>query len=96
MTLQLLYWILMLLWLVFGLWANWPAPGRPKRRDSVSPSGRDGLALRSASHPWLGNLWVAGQAMRLALIILTLSLGACSTPDNDVIDQAIAARIYNR
>jgi len=34
--------------------------------------------------------------MRLALIILTLSLGACSTPDNDVIDQAIAARIYNR
>jgi len=27
MTLQLLYWILMLLWLVFGLWANWPGPG---------------------------------------------------------------------
>jgi hypothetical protein len=27
MTLALLYWILMLGWLVFGLWSNWgPAP----------------------------------------------------------------------
>lgn len=24
MTLALLYWILMLLWLVFGLWSGWP------------------------------------------------------------------------
>jgi hypothetical protein len=29
MTLALLYWVLMLLWLVFGLWSNWPAPGTP-------------------------------------------------------------------
>lgn len=27
MTLALLYWILMLIWLVFGLWSNWPATG---------------------------------------------------------------------
>lgn len=27
MTFALCYWILMLLWLVFGLWSNWPAPG---------------------------------------------------------------------
>lgn len=29
MTLGLLYWILMLLWLVFGLWTNWPLGVRP-------------------------------------------------------------------
>jgi hypothetical protein len=31
MTLGLIFWILMLLWLVFGLWSNWPgvAPGQP-------------------------------------------------------------------
>jgi len=27
MSFQLLYWVLMLLWLVFGLWSGWPAPG---------------------------------------------------------------------
>jgi hypothetical protein len=27
MSFQLLYWVLMLLWLVFGLWSNWPAAG---------------------------------------------------------------------
>ena len=27
MSFGLVYWILMLLWLVFGLWANWPAAG---------------------------------------------------------------------
>lgn len=27
MSLSLAYWILMLLWLVFGLWSNWPAAG---------------------------------------------------------------------
>jgi len=27
MTLALLFWILMLLWLVFGFWTNWPATG---------------------------------------------------------------------
>lgn len=27
MTLQLLYWILLLLWLVFGLWSNPPSAG---------------------------------------------------------------------
>jgi len=28
MTISLAYWILMLLWLIFGLWATWPAaPG---------------------------------------------------------------------
>ncbi len=25
MTFALAYWILMLIWLVFGLWSNWPA-----------------------------------------------------------------------
>lgn len=29
MTFGLCYWILMLLWLVFGLWSNWPAAGQP-------------------------------------------------------------------
>jgi hypothetical protein len=29
MTFAILYWILMLFWLVFGLWSNWPAPGAP-------------------------------------------------------------------
>jgi len=27
MSFALIYWILMLLWLVFGLWSNWPATG---------------------------------------------------------------------
>ncbi len=27
MTLGLAYWILMLLWVVFGVWPNWPAGG---------------------------------------------------------------------
>lgn len=27
MSFGLLYWILMLLWLVFGLWSNWPVAG---------------------------------------------------------------------
>jgi len=39
MTLQLLYWILMLLWLVFGLWANWPAPGAPRDGTAFRPLG---------------------------------------------------------
>lgn len=29
MSFALLYWILMLFWLVFGLWAGWPAPNTP-------------------------------------------------------------------
>ena len=30
MTLGLIFWILMLLWLIFGLWWSWPgAPGQP-------------------------------------------------------------------
>lgn len=24
---SLLYWVIMLIWLLFGLWNNWPAPG---------------------------------------------------------------------
>lgn len=27
MTRELCFWILMLLWLVFGIWSNWPASG---------------------------------------------------------------------
>ncbi len=27
MSFTLAYWILMLIWLVFGLWSNWPAAG---------------------------------------------------------------------
>jgi hypothetical protein len=27
MSLSLCYWIVMLVWLVFGLWANWPTGG---------------------------------------------------------------------
>ena len=34
MTLGLVYWILMLLWLVASLWWNWPpAPGGPLPRE---------------------------------------------------------------
>ena len=29
MSFQLLYWVLMLLWLVLGLWAGWPPAGSP-------------------------------------------------------------------
>lgn len=29
MTFALLYWILMLLWLIFGFWSNWPTPNYP-------------------------------------------------------------------
>jgi len=36
-----------------------------------------------------------GLAIVLVIIIVVL-LASCSTADNDVIDQAIAARIYNR
>lgn len=31
MTFALLFWILMLFWLVFGLWSQWPAAGQPLR-----------------------------------------------------------------
>lgn len=27
MSLSLIFWVLMLIWLVFGLWSNWPATG---------------------------------------------------------------------
>jgi hypothetical protein len=27
MSFALIYWILMLVWLVFGLWSNWPVSG---------------------------------------------------------------------
>jgi len=39
MSMQLLYWILMLLWLVFGLWSNWPAPGTPRTGPAFRPLG---------------------------------------------------------
>lgn len=29
MTLGLAFWVLMLLWLVFGFWSNWPSTGSP-------------------------------------------------------------------
>ena len=29
MTIGLLYWVLMLLWLVFGLYTNWPSAPNP-------------------------------------------------------------------
>lgn len=29
MGIGLVFWVLMLLWLVFGLWWNWPAAGSP-------------------------------------------------------------------
>jgi hypothetical protein len=31
MSFALIYWILMLFWLFFGLWSNWPAAGSPFR-----------------------------------------------------------------
>jgi len=34
--------------------------------------------------------------MKLVLLILVLGMVGCTTADNDVIDQAIAERIYNR
>jgi hypothetical protein len=36
MTLGLAYWILMLLWLAFGVWTSWPAK-------DLKASGGDGL-----------------------------------------------------
>lgn len=27
MSISLLFWVIMILWLLFGLWQNWPAPG---------------------------------------------------------------------
>jgi len=30
MTLGFLYWLLMIFWLVFGLWPVWPAPAAPR------------------------------------------------------------------
>lgn len=32
MTIGFLFWLLMILWLIFGLWGNWPAP-------AAGPSG---------------------------------------------------------
>lgn len=37
MTSSLLYWILMLLWLVIGIFPAWPAPGSP--RAAFAPLG---------------------------------------------------------
>lgn len=31
MSFALVYWILMLIWLVFGLWSNWPVSGSNAR-----------------------------------------------------------------
>jgi len=40
MSFPLVYWILMLLWLVFGLWSNWPAtPGTPGAPRVFRPLG---------------------------------------------------------
>ena len=36
MSTGLLFWVLMLLWLVFGLWADWPGAGA----NPVKPLGR--------------------------------------------------------
>ncbi len=30
MSLSLIFWILMLLWFVFGVWSNWPNGGNPR------------------------------------------------------------------
>lgn len=38
MSFALIYWILMLLWFVFGLWSNWPAQGT--QGGAVPPNGR--------------------------------------------------------
>lgn len=32
MSMGLAYWILMLIWLALGLWANWPVGGAPNMR----------------------------------------------------------------
>lgn len=29
MSLMLIFWVLMLLWLIFGLWQNWPGAAAP-------------------------------------------------------------------
>jgi hypothetical protein len=36
MTLSLLFWILMLIWLLYGVYANWPAPAETR---SFGPLG---------------------------------------------------------
>lgn len=35
MTYSLLYWILMLFWLVFGLWSSYPVAGTPWRPQMI-------------------------------------------------------------
>jgi len=35
MTLSLVFWLLMLIWLVFGLWSNWPVQNRPNLGGTV-------------------------------------------------------------
>ena len=37
MSLGLIFWILMLIWLVFGMWSNWPASGSAS--ESLRPMG---------------------------------------------------------
>jgi hypothetical protein len=32
MPLGVIFWILMILWFVFGLWGNWPVPADPSGR----------------------------------------------------------------
>jgi cytochrome b561 len=29
MSIGFLFWLLMVLWLFFGMWSSWPAPGQP-------------------------------------------------------------------
>lgn len=29
MSIGLLFWVIMFVWLLFGLWSNWPAAGAP-------------------------------------------------------------------
>lgn len=38
MKAELLYWVLMLFWLVFGIWSGWPA-GAPNQMRNYRPLG---------------------------------------------------------
>jgi hypothetical protein len=37
MTIGFLFWLLMILWIIFGLWARWPLAWAPGQPSSVPP-----------------------------------------------------------
>jgi hypothetical protein len=71
-------------------------PRHTQDRARVSPAGGNSAPVYSAGNFGVENIRVTRSSMiRLLLIALVLVITGCATnDDNDVIDQAIAARIY--